>query len=327
VHTMSSGCSPHADATVLITNDDGYAAEGLRLLRRALMGAGLQTVTIAPDSNRSATGRRITVHGTVSMRRVYAEDDPIWACDGTPTDCVRLGILSDAFPTFDLVVSGANHGSNLGDDVHYSGTVSAAAEAAALGLPAIAVSQCGPDLKLGFLDEDPHAFHHLDFVAALARRLVTRILLPEVCLNVNLPADRATGAPRWTTLGRRAWCDARVTTTRVADGTLAFTPWASDAPAQFEPGTDFEALRHGKVSVTPLLVRAGLRDVGQSVLPPDWTWPSVSPALIEPGSADPAQPLVCTAHGGGALEVGLGDLRDDGVVGVDDIGDRGQCGL
>ncbi len=127
---------------VLLTNDDGIAAEGLQALRRALLEVeGIELDVIAPDSNRSATARSITTRSPLWVEEVEFEDGTSgYATEGTPVDCVRfadLGLLGDK-P--DLIVSGINHGANLGDDITYSGTVAAALEGIVLGLPAIAVS-------------------------------------------------------------------------------------------------------------------------------------------------------------------------------------------
>src|SRR6266513_2299668 len=138
---------------VLLTNDDGIEAEGLQTMRRALAALeGVRIVVIAPDGNRSAMARSITTRRPLWVAEVpFADGTSGYATDGTPVDCVRLarlGLVED----FDaeLVVSGINHGSNLGDDITYSGTVAAALEAIVLGLPGIAVSQQSSALKLDF---------------------------------------------------------------------------------------------------------------------------------------------------------------------------------
>src|SRR6516162_1172453 len=129
---------------VLLTNDDGIEAAGLQTLRSALLGVeGIELAVIAPDGNRSAMARSITTRRPLWVREVDFGDGTVgYATDGTPVDCVRLANLGlvDGFEA-ELVVSGINHGSNLGDDITYSGTVAAALEGVVLGLPAIAVSQ------------------------------------------------------------------------------------------------------------------------------------------------------------------------------------------
>ena len=128
---------------VLLTNDDGIAAPGLQALRRALVALdGLEVVTIAPDSNRSATARSITTRAPLAVEEITFEDGNVgYAIDGTPVDCVRFAELGLGGGRPDLIVSGINHGVNLGDDITYSGTVAAALEGIILGIPAIALSQ------------------------------------------------------------------------------------------------------------------------------------------------------------------------------------------
>jgi hypothetical protein len=120
---------------VLLTNDDGIGAEGLHALRRALAGLeGIETHVIVPDSNRSGTARSITTRSPLSVEEVELDDGAIaYATDGTPVDCVRFGDLGLVGERPDLIVSGINHGSNLGDDITYSGTVAAALEGIVLG--------------------------------------------------------------------------------------------------------------------------------------------------------------------------------------------------
>ena len=129
---------------VLLTNDDGITAPGLQAARRALRELDEVAVdVIAPDSNRSAIGRGITTRRPLWVQEVDFGDGTVgYATDGTPVDCVRFAALGliDGF-TADLIVSGINHGSNLGDDITYSGTVAAALEGIVLGIPAIAISQ------------------------------------------------------------------------------------------------------------------------------------------------------------------------------------------
>src|ERR1700739_3861708 len=138
---------------VLLTNDDGIQADGLQALRRALVALpAVQLVVIAPDGNRSAMARSITTRRPLWVQEVDFEDGTVgYATDGTPVDCVRLANLGliEGFQA-ELVVSGINHGSNLGDDITYSGTVAAALEAIVLGLPGIAGAQAARPSALGF---------------------------------------------------------------------------------------------------------------------------------------------------------------------------------
>jgi len=137
---------------VLLTNDDGIGASGLQALRRALLEIdGIELHVIAPDSNRSATARSITTRSPLWVEEVSFDDGTVgYATEGTPVDCVRFADLGLVGERPELIVSGINHGANLGDDVTYSGTVAAALEGIVLGIPAIAVSQQSLPPKLDF---------------------------------------------------------------------------------------------------------------------------------------------------------------------------------
>src|SRR4051812_49501694 len=137
---------------VLLTNDDGISAIGLNAMRRALLEVpGLELAVIAPDSNRSATARSITTRKPLWVEEVeFADGTSGFATDGTPVDCVRFAALGLVEFQPELIVSGINHGSNLGDDITYSGTVAAALEGVVLGIPAIAVSQQSARREMDF---------------------------------------------------------------------------------------------------------------------------------------------------------------------------------
>ncbi len=177
---------------VLLSNDDGVHAAGIRALAGAFDGD--EVWVVAPDREQSASSHAISLHRPLRL----AEVAPRWyAVDGTPTDAVYMGlnlVLKDARP--DVVVSGVNHGPNLGNDVHYSGTVAAAMEGALLGVHAIAVSLAsGP----------PHDFQHAArFAAALARQIVARARERPLLVNVNVPPGPVRGY-RLCRLGRRTY--------------------------------------------------------------------------------------------------------------------------
>src|SRR5947208_13531046 len=137
---------------VLLTNDDGIQATGLNAMRRALLGVpDIELAVIAPDSNRSATARSITTREPLWVEEIEFEDGTTgFATDGTPVDCVRFAALGLVEFQPELIVSGINHGSNLGDDITYSGTVAAALEGIVLGVQAIAVSQQSNMRELDF---------------------------------------------------------------------------------------------------------------------------------------------------------------------------------
>src|SRR5436305_10213922 len=176
---------------VLLTNDDGIEAAGLQALRKALLELpGIKLAVIAHEGNRSARARSITTRRPLWVQEVDFDDGTVgYATDGTPVDCVRLANLGlvEGF-TAELVVSGINHGSNLGDDITYSGTVAAALEAIVPGLPGIAVSQQSSALELDFRGG---AGFHFARAAAFTARLIAEledVPLPErTLLNINVP--------------------------------------------------------------------------------------------------------------------------------------------
>ena len=195
---------------VLLTNDDGIEAAGLQTLRSALLGVdGIELVVIAPDGNRSAMARSITTRRPLWVRDVDFGDGTIgYATDGTPVDCVRLANLGlvDGFEA-ELVVSGINHGSNLGDDITYSGTVAAALEAIVLGLPGIAVSQQSSARELDFRVGTGFDFGvAASFTANLVAELERTPLPAGTLLNVNVPGARPTGV-EVARLGKRVYQD------------------------------------------------------------------------------------------------------------------------
>src|SRR3954463_12707048 len=206
---------------VLLTNDDGIQAEGLQSLRRALAALDdIELVVIAPDGNRSATARSITFARALWITDVEFEDGSVgYACDGTPVDCVRLAALGliDGFEP-DVVVSGINHGSNLGDDITYSGTVAAALEGLILGVPGIAVSQQSTAREMDFRLGSRFAF---DTAAEFTARVIDQlddVPLPEgTLLNVNVPAGEPGGVDA-TRLGKRIYRDDLKLDAREEDG-------------------------------------------------------------------------------------------------------------
>src|SRR3954464_9638315 len=160
---------------VLLTNDDGIDAEGLQTLRRALAALDdIELAVVAPDENQSATARSISIRRPLWVEEIGFDDGTVgYACDGPPVDCVRLaalGLIADFEP--ELIVAGINHGSNLGDDITYSGTVAAALEGIMLGIPGIAVPQQSDRRELDF--RLGHSFR-FDSAAAFVARVVDRL--------------------------------------------------------------------------------------------------------------------------------------------------------
>ncbi len=226
---------------ILVTNDDGIQAPELSELAAALAAVG-EVWVFAPDRQQSAVGHGVSLHRPLRVAR-YRER---WfMVDGTPTDCVMLAVrdLMGARP--DLVVSGINPGANLGDDVTYSGTVAGAYEGMLLGVPSFAISDVSYTPK--------HAGTAAKYAAKLARYVVENGLPPDTVLNVNVP-DRPYAQIEGvsvTRMGRRHYQDEII---RREDPRGGVYYWIGGAePSHFaEAGTDFEAIEHGRISVTPL---------------------------------------------------------------------------
>jgi 5'-nucleotidase len=240
---------------ILVTNDDGIESPGLFALKEALDPLGDVSV-IAPDSNRSATARSITIRRPLEVDEVALPDGTIgYATDGTPVDCVRFAVLGLLGRTPDVIVSGINHGLNLGDDVTYSGTVAAALEGVLLGWPAIAVSQQAIN---GEHWDSGNARYDFRAVAAFVAQLVpiaVREQFPRrVLLNVNAPGAAPADIRRAlvTRLGRRIYND-RLELVEGAHGTRRrYLIYGDDPSHHPEDGTDFAAIEAGAMSVTPL---------------------------------------------------------------------------
>lgn len=255
---------------LLLTNDDGIEAEGLHAMRDALLRIpGAEVMVIAPDGNRSATGRCITTRRPLVSRHVTFQDGGEgYAIDGSPVDCVRLSWHAYAGARPDVIVAGINHGANLGDDVTYSGTVGAALEAHHLGLPGIAISQIARDAKLGFTDEGGYDFSQ---VAAFAAELIARGpevgLVPGTVLNVNGPAGAVSGASV-TRFGKRIYEDhlrrlpgeapERAARHDAAEPVVQYGHaerlglYGVAAGHVDQEGTDLHAVASGRISVTPV---------------------------------------------------------------------------
>src|SRR5687767_255865 len=246
---------------ILLSNDDGYRAEGLRALGDAL--APLADITVvAPDRNRSGASNSLTLD--MPLRVVQFEERKYLVVNGTPTDCVHLAIsgLFEGEPDPDMVISGINDGANLGDDVLYSGTVAAAIEGRFLGLPAIAVS----------LVIQSDSGGHFETAARVAAELVMRIqrtpLHQATILNVNVPdvPYEALKGYQATRLGFRHRSERIV---RMEDPRGRPVYWVGPAGVgqDIGPGTDFNAVANNYVSVTPLQIdltrHTMLEDVSQ----------------------------------------------------------------
>ncbi len=228
---------------ILLSNDDGYQAPGLKALAEGL--AAIATITVvAPERNRSGASNSLTLERPL---RIHTMEHGFISVDGTPTDCVHLAITGLLEEEPDMVVAGINDGANMGDDVLYSGTVAAATEGRFLGFPAIAVSMAS------------HAPKHFETAARVAREMVQRIcqhpLSADTIMNVNVPdlPYEALKGYQATRLGHRHKAEPVVKST---DPRGRVIYWVGPAGAEQDagPGTDFYAVRAGYVSVTPLKI-------------------------------------------------------------------------
>lgn len=237
---------------VLLTNDDGISASGIQAMRRALEGLdGVDIDLIAPDSNRSATARSITTRVPLWVQRIEHEDGFVgYATDGTPVDCVRFSLLGLLGDPPDLIVSGINHGSNLGDDVTYSGTVAAALEGIVYDIPAIAISQQWKAGEMGYRSGDFDFEIAAGFGSSLVEKAMEAGLPKETLLNVNCPASPPKGVAV-THLGKRIYKDELKQVGEEGDR-RQFEIYGYDASFHDDEGSDLNAVHEDLISVTPL---------------------------------------------------------------------------
>ena len=231
---------------ILLTNDDGILAHGLECLHRAVEPLGEITI-VAPDREQSATSHSLTLHHPV---RPVSRGERKWQVDGTPTDCVMLAVEALMPERPDFVLSGINHGQNMGEDVLYSGTVAAAMEGLSLGIPSIAFSFAGGDLRADttVLNEQ------IAVLTPLLKHLLGLPAFPaHTLLNVNLPPLRGgeIRGVRLTRLGRRVYSDSLQ---RMKDpwGREIFWIGGGSVAWTGEADSDFQAIKDGFISVTPL---------------------------------------------------------------------------
>lgn len=226
---------------ILISNDDGIYAPGIRILAKEL-AAFVNIEVVAPDRNRSGASNSLTLTRSITVKQL---ENSYYSVEGTPTDCVHLALTGFLQPNIDMVVSGINDGGNLGDDILYSGTVAAAMEGRYLGLPALAISMVGENIQ------------HYETAAIIARKLVlqlsTHSLPSQTILNVNvpnLPIDQIKGM-QVTRLGTRHSAEP-VIKGQDPRGKPIYWIGLPGIAADAGPGTDFHAVSEGYVSITPL---------------------------------------------------------------------------
>ncbi|APJ14131.1 MULTISPECIES: 5'/3'-nucleotidase SurE [Aeromonas] len=227
---------------ILVSNDDGVHAKGIRALSEALAACG-EVIVVAPDRNRSGASHSLTLE--VPLRVTRIAETGYHAVKGTPTDCVHLAVNELVRPEPDMVVAGINHGANLGDDVIYSGTVAAATEGRHLGFPSLAISLVGKT----------HFATAAHYAAQLVRGMMVHPLPADQILNVNvpdLPLDQIKGI-RVTRLGNRHRAES-VICSEDPRGQPIY--WIGPPGSQQDAGegTDFAAIEQGYVSITPLTI-------------------------------------------------------------------------
>ena len=232
---------------LLCSNDDGILARGLHVLEQAARTLG-DVFVVAPDREQSATSHSLTLHHPL---RPVQLGERRWQVDGTPTDCVMLAIGALMPTPPDFVLSGINHGPNMGEDVLYSGTVAAAMEGLALGVPSIAISFAGRNMigaDSGLLDQ------HVDSLSALLKHLTSLKAFPRNTLfNVNIPAipPAEVKGVKLTRLGRRVFNDS-IAKMKDPWGRPIFWIGGGSVTWGTDEGTDIVAVRDGYISVTPL---------------------------------------------------------------------------
>ena len=259
---------------ILVTNDDGVEARGLLALAQALRPLG-ETVVLAPETNQSAVGHAKTMMRPLRVReRRLADGSPAWSVDGSPTDAVSLAFLGFFEGHFDLVAAGINDGSNMGDDITYSGTVSAAMEATINGCPAFAIS-------LEY-DEDPDFTLASRVAAIVARHVLEQGLAPGELVNVNVPAvsPEDCGGFEVTRLGARVYQDELL---RRLDPRGVPYYWIGGPPPSglAVPGTDFHAVLNGRIAITPVHLDLTGRKLLRRLR--TWDWPAIGAAGPDTG--------------------------------------------
>ncbi len=225
--------------TILLTNDDGIHSPGLKALKESLSALG-KIVIVAPDRDNSAIAHALTMHRPLRLTEL---DEDVYTLDGTPTDCVSIALGKILERTPELLVSGINSGPNIGDDITYSGTVSAAIEGTMYAVPSMAVSMAGePPLDYGKADL---------LIRQLAQRVIAHGLPASTLMNVNIPATSELRGLKITRQGRRIWKQA---VQEVADPRGRIHYWIGGGTPLLDSGkdTDVWALGEGFVTISPI---------------------------------------------------------------------------
>lgn len=253
----------NAEMIVLLSNDDGIQSEGLTALETNLGHVG-EIYTVAPERAQSSMSHALTLHRPLRVAELAPRR---LAVDGTPVDCVKLSLTGLLPVRPHLIISGINKGPNLGDDIIYSGTVSAAIEGALLGIPAIAVS------LVTFKNFDFRAA--AEFTATLVDRIVERGIPPKTLLNVNVPAIPKQDIKGWqvTRMGKRHYSETIIERVDPRGGKYYWIG-GDDLGFANDAGTDCNAVNEGYISVTPLQVDLTDYQLLQNSTLPKFPWPT-----------------------------------------------------
>jgi len=225
--------------TILITNDDGIHSLGLKALQEALQPLG-KIIVIAPERDNSAVSHSLTMHRPLKVQQL---EEDVYTVDGTPTDCVAIGLKKILSKPPDLLISGINSGANLGDDISYSGTVSAAIEATMYDIPSIAISVGGPPPL--------HFEGAMQVATCMAKKVLNNKLPEKTLLNINVPSGKTYNKIQITKQGRRLWQDA-IQETLDPWGNTRYWIGGGTPLADPQQDTDVYVFASGNVSITPI---------------------------------------------------------------------------
>jgi 5'-nucleotidase len=226
-------------AIILVSNDDGIDALGLKTLREAVKDLG-EVIVFAPEGQRSGSSHSLTIHKSIKVKQI---DENTYSTDGTPTDCILYSVRGILKKRPDIVLGGINQGANLGSDVSYSGTVAVAMEGTLMGIPSVAYSQI--DFKNSFNPDFAKKVTHW-----ITRQIIKESLPEGVFLNVNLPPE-PNGKLKITRLGNRIYRD-EIVKVKEEKGEFTYSLDGESPTWVSSPNSDFDAVHDGFVSVTPI---------------------------------------------------------------------------
>lgn len=234
---------------ILLTNDDGIESRGILALE-SVLSKKHNTYLIAPSRERSATSQALTIFHRMRVKK-FAENK--YSVEGYPTDCANIGLFGDLFPEIDMIISGINRGVNMGDDVHYSGTVGAARHGAVHKKYSLAVSSVKRDGDWDYIKEAEYISEFIDKKISLLKK--------GIVYNVNFPLEYSTDIEKMeiTSLGQRSYTD-RYETAHITETNSHFLLALSHLGYISTPGSDFESFDNGKVTITPITLNTTDRD-------------------------------------------------------------------